>query len=148
MIERTNPERLGMVDAGRFSWGLTLRQIQQGELFVYAILTREGAIKIGSTTDLATRKRGIKFGGTKKIMGFRPGDLDMERGIQATLYEYLIPGAREYFYPVKPALAKANWMRSYWGIEPLPNRYLPRLSECTFHGRIAGAQGTGASVFS
>jgi hypothetical protein len=147
MIERTSGHRLGMADHGRFSQFQTLQEIQQGEQWVYAILTREGAIKIGITTDLAQRKRGIRFGGPRKIMGFCPGDLQLERDIQAAVEDHRIYGTREYFYPRKPVLAKANWMRAYWDIEPLPTHYLPRLSECTFHGRVLEAEAHGRSVF-
>lgn len=147
MHETTNPFALGMADRGRFSRAGTLRALQDGEQFVYAILTREGAVKIGVTTDLGTRVRGIRFGGTKKIMGFIPGDLTLERDVQASLEEHRIYGTLEYFYPVKPVLAKANWMRAYWGIEPLPTHYLPRLADCTFHARVMTAQARGLSVF-
>jgi len=146
-MKATNPSALGMADRGRFSQTAVLRELQQGEQFVYAILTREGAIKIGITTNLSVRKRGIKFGGARKIMGFRPGDLTMERDIQASLEEHKIFGTREYFYPRKPVLVKANWMREYWGVDPLPTHYLPRMSECTFHRRVAEAQARGMSVF-
>lgn len=147
MIESTNARTLGMVDRGRFAPQPTLRAMQQGELWVYTILTREGAIKVGSTTDLAARRRGIGFGGTKKVMGFIPGDLVMERDIQASAAEWLIPGTREYFYPTKLLLQKANWMRAYWGIEPLPGGYLPRFAECTFHRRVMEARSRGTSMF-
>ncbi len=146
MIERSD-YGWGMVDHGRFKPEQTLRAMQNGEVWVYAILTRQGAIKLGSTTDLATRKRGIKLGGTKKIMGFIPGDLKLERDVQASVAEYLIPGTREYYYPVKPLLQKANWMRAYWGIEPLPTHYLPRLARCTFHTAVITAESRGTSVF-
>jgi hypothetical protein len=147
MIERTSEYRLGMADHGRFSQFQTLQEIQQGEVYVYAILTHEGAIKIGSTTNLAQRKRGIRFGGPRKLMGFIPGDLALERDVQASIEEHRIPGTLEYFYPLKPVLAKANWMRAYWGIEPLPTHYLPRLSECTFHRRVMERRARGESVF-
>ena len=80
-------------------------------------------------------------------MGFIPGDITMERDIQGALEEHRIWGTREYFYPVKSVLIKANWMRAYWGIEPLPTHFLPRLSDCTFHARVAVAQARGLSVF-
>lgn len=146
-VYHDNPSVLGMTDHGRFSRVKTLQAIQRGEVWVYMLITREGAIKVGSTRDLAVRTRGIKFGGTKKIMGFIPGDLDLERSIQYALAEHRIPGTREYFYPLKPVLAKANWMRAYWGIEPLPTHYLPRMSRLKFHRRVIDAEAHGTSVF-
>jgi hypothetical protein len=148
MHQGTSPSWLGMTDHGQFSRPAVLRALQEQESFVYTILTREGAIKVGVTTNLADRMRGIKFGGTRKLMGFIPGDIRLERDIQASVAEHLIPGTREYFYPMKPLLQKANWMRDYWGIEPLPGAYLPRLAECTFHRRVMEARSRGTSVFS
>jgi hypothetical protein len=38
---------------------------------------------------------------------------------------------------VAEVLAKANWMRSYWGnIKPINRRELPRLADCTFHAEV------------
>ncbi len=146
MIKR-NPYAMGMADRGKFSQAGVLEAIQQGESFVYAILTKELAVKVGVTTNLADRKNGIGFGGTKKIMGFRPGDYSLEQEIHAELEEHRIPGTREYYYPMKPVLFKANWMREYWGIEPLPTHYLPRVWQAKFHRRVEQALADGTSVF-
>lgn len=138
MIERTNVQlsQAGMVDRGRFT-NATLRAIQDGESWVYAILTKQGAIKIGVTTNLADRKRGIGLGGTSRVLACRPGDLALERDIHHSLDDHRILGYREYYYPVPDVLAKANWMLSWWGdLKPINRHYIPRLSECTFHREV------------
>ena len=127
---------LGMVDGGRFRLR-TLEAIQDGEPYVYSILTRQGAIKFGFTHNLAVRKRGIKLGGTSRILAFRPGDLALERDIHQSLTEHRIYGYREYYYPTKPVIAKANWILSYWGgLKPINRHYIPRLADCTFHREV------------
>lgn len=127
---------IGMVDNGRFRLA-TLKAIQNDEPWVYSILTRQGAIKFGFTHNLAVRKKGIKLGGTSRILACRPGSLALERDIHASLREHRILGYREYYYPVPEVIAKANWMLSYWpGLKPINRHYIPRLSECTFHREV------------
>ena len=145
MFESSNEQFLGMVDHGRFNQVSLLRELQQGQPLVYAIETREGAIKIGVTNDLAMRKRTIKFGGTRRILAFKPGDLSVERGIHSTLDECRIFGTREYYYPAAEVLAAVNWMREYWGLRPIPRRQMPRLANCTFHRRVMEAQAAGGA---
>lgn len=146
MIESTNEFLLGMTGHGRFSQVKVLRELQQDEQYIYAILTREGAIKIGITTDLATRKRGIKFGGTRRILAFRPGDIVMERDIHASLSDHRIYGVREYYYPVPGVIAKVNWMCESFGLPLINRHHLPRLSECTFHRRVMEQQARDAAL--
>lgn len=144
---RTFP-RLGMTPPpARINASSVLRNIQQGEWFLYSILTRSGAIKIGATQDLATRKNGIKLGGTERILGFCPGDLGDEFRLHERLVEYRIPGTREYYYPVPGVLPVINDMRESLNLRPLRRRDLPRLADCTFHRRVMDAEVSGTSVF-
>lgn len=124
-----------------------LDEIQQDEQFVYACVTREGAVKIGCSVRLSRRKGEIKFGGVEKFYGYMPGGYPLERTIHTMLKPYRIPGAREYYYPVPELLPWINHMRDWMGIAPLKRKDLPRLAECTFHRRVQDAQVHGTSVF-
>lgn len=139
--------RSGGTDAARINGSKVLRDIQRGEWFVYAILTRSGAVKIGATRDLATRKNGIKFGGTERILGFCPGDLGDEFRLHERLDEFRIPGTREYYYPVPGILPVVNEIRGWTQARPLRRRDLPRVASCTFHRHIMEARAKGESVF-
>lgn len=124
-----------------------LEAFQQDEQFVYALITRENAVKIGVSVNLANRKSGIKFGGVSHFLGFRPGGFPEERRIHATLNEHRIPGTREYYYPVPGVLPAINAMREWMKIPALCRRDLPRPASCTFHRRVMEAQASGESVF-
>lgn len=131
----------------RVSTTWLLREIQNGETFVYCIETREGAIKFGMTGDLAKRKTKIEFGGTERYLGFRPGDHEAEKKIHSALSESRIPGTREYYYPRADVVPMINALRDWMGVEPITRRDLRRMANCSFHGRVAQAQACGTSVF-
>lgn len=124
-----------------------LEAFQQGEQFVYALVTRENAIKIGVSANLMNRKSGIQFGGVERFVGFRPGGYADEQRIHASLGEFRIPGTREYYYPLPGMVPTINEMREWMGIRPIRRRDIPRPAECTFVGRVIAAEARGASVF-
>lgn len=131
----------------RVSQRWILEAIQRGDSFVYALVTREGAIKVGVSTQLAQRKGNIGFGGTKHYLAYQPGTLDDERDLHARLAPHRIFGTREYYYPTPEVLPVINEMRDWMGVRHLRRRDLPRLASCTFHRRVQDAQRTGGSVF-
>lgn len=101
----------------------------QGETtHVYALVTRDGAIKIGVTTQLSQRYKSIKFGGTDRYLGFKPGEYVDEQAIHDSIPDDLrIAGHREYYYPLYEwMLPPLNEMRSAMGIRLLDRRDLPR----------------------
>lgn len=105
-----------------------LELIQRGEPHVYAMLTRDGAIKIGISGDLMQRKRSIAFGGCERFLGFVPGDYEDERAIHAAIPDDVrLPGRREYYYPLyEHVLDPVNRMRAAMTLPPLNRRDLPR----------------------
>lgn len=117
-----------------------IESMQQGEQFVYALITREGSVKIGCSSNLMNRKSGIGFGGVKHFIGWQPGGFPDERAIHEALTEHRIYGTREYYYPVPELLPTINAMRGWMGIRPMRKRDLPRLASCTFHGRVIARQ--------
>jgi hypothetical protein len=139
--------RLGTTAPTPINGSKVLRALQRGEWFVYSILTRSGAIKVGATRDLASRKHSIKFGGTERILGFMPGDLGDESRLHDRLNAVRIPGTREYYYPQVGVLPVVNEMREQMGLLPLRRRDLPRMADCTFHRRVMEAEAAGTSVF-
>lgn len=92
-----------------------------GDPFIYAILTGAGLIKIGITGDLVKRKIGIE-GKTKQILAFRPGDLQDEQNIHASLKAYRAYDTTlrtEYYQPAPRVLEEVNWLRSYYALPPI-----------------------------
>lgn len=136
----------GMV-SGRISQRWLLDQIQRGESFVYAAITREGAVKVGVSTNLMNRKKNIEFGGTSHFIAMRPGDRADEKDLHRRLAEHRIAGTREYYYPYPEILPVINEMREWMGLRPLRRKALPRLARCTFHRRVMEARAKGTSVF-
>lgn len=124
----------------RVSQRFLLESIQQGEQFVYSLVTREGAVKIGCSSNLFGRKSGIKFGGVQRFVGYRPGGFTDEREIHQTLVEHRIFGTREYYYPNPGLLPAINSMRDWMGVQPLRRKDLPRLASCTFHRKVQELQ--------
>lgn len=102
--------------------------IQGDASYVYALVTRDGAIKIGVTGQLSLRYRNIKFGGTDRYLGFMPGEYADEQAIHDGLADDLRIGThREYYYPLYEfMLTPINVMRDSMGIPPLSRRDLPR----------------------
>jgi hypothetical protein len=126
------------------TWLLGL--IQRDEPFVYALQTRENAIKVGCTGDLMQRKRTIGFGGSAHFLGFMPGDFEVERALHERLGGHRIPGSLEYYYPHHGILPVLNEMRAWMNLAPLTRRDLPRVASCTFHGRVLRAEVHGGPV--
>lgn len=114
--------------SGRIPQNAILRMIQQDDRHVYALLTRDGAIKIGVTWQLDARKYHIAFGGVQQYLGFIPGDYADEQDIHNAMADDVrIPGHREYYYPLyEHVLAPINAMRQVMGIPLLNRRDLPR----------------------
>lgn len=132
--------RTSGMTGSRIPQRLMLEAIQQGEQFVYSLITREGAVKVGCSSNLMNRKSSIGFGGVRHFVGFRPGGFPEEREIHRSLTEHRIFGTREYYYPVVGVLPAINEMRDWMGIDPLTRRGLPRLASCKFHGRVMELQ--------
>lgn len=81
---------------------------------VYAIRTTDGLVKIGCTSNLASRARQIPG----EIIAFRPGDFDDEAVIHATLAAHRARG-REYYHPTTAVLAVVNDLREHFNLPPL-----------------------------
>lgn len=124
-----------------------LEAYQHEDQMLYAAITRELAIKVGVSVNIASRKNGIKFGGVERFIAFHPGGYPEERKVHASLAEFRIPGTREYYYPDPGILPVINTMREWMGIRPLRRRDLPRPARCTFHARVLNAEASGVSVF-
>ena len=82
---------------------------------VYAIQTGD-LIKIGHTTNLA--KRAAVLGGYSNLLAWRPGTLDDEQAIHASLHGVAVRG-REYYPAVPQVLAVVNEMRNGLGLAVL-----------------------------
>lgn len=84
---------------------------------VYAIRTKDRLIKIGHTTNLATRRRHFSSR-PKDLLAFAPGTLDDEQTIHAALTPFRARG-HEYYHPVPEVLTVVNEMREDLGLSPL-----------------------------
>lgn len=90
-----------------------IRAIQNGESFLYAVTTRQGAIKIGVSIDVALRiSTNIRFGGTERILAFAPGSFDDEQAIHDSLADFALPFSREYYYPTDEVIAVVQEIES------------------------------------
>ena len=87
------------------------------ETVIYAIQLADGVIKIGCTSDLATRR--ISYGADSVILAFLPGDFADEKAIHKSLAEHTARG-REWYKPVPAVLDVVNEMRDHFHLEPLP----------------------------
>ena len=114
--------------SNRIAQGPLLNLIQQGESHVYALLTRDGAVKIGVSCQLAVRKTHMAFGGFERFLAFVPGDYEREQVIHAAMPDDLRIGSHwEYYYPLhEHVLPVVNPMRDAMGMPPLNRRDLPR----------------------
>jgi hypothetical protein len=81
---------------------------------VYFIRCEDGAIKIGTTTDIANRKRAFGYGWTH-ILAVIPGDRVLEHEMHVRYAEHLVRG-REYFRPVPELIDHINEIRASMGI--------------------------------
>lgn len=84
---------------------------------VYFIRTDDGLIKIGHTTNLATRKRA--FGsGWERILAVIPGSRDDEAAEHERFAKHLARG-HEYFHPAPEVLNRINEIRQTLGVSPI-----------------------------
>lgn len=83
---------------------------------VYAIQCPDGAIKIGFTSDLASRMRA--YGKGYAPLGFMPGTKRQESLIHLTLRAHRVRG-HEYYNHDPAVLAVVNNMRAHLGKRPL-----------------------------
>lgn len=127
-MQQGNREPLVGMHSGAISQNDILRVIQSGETFVYAMLTRQGALKIGVSKNLAQRKTSIGFGGFERYLAFHPGDYAVEQTIHLAMSADIRIGThREYYYPVWDlVLPTVNQMREVMGVKALNRRDLPR----------------------
>lgn len=91
-----------------------LRTMNAAGSMVYAIRTPDGLIKIGLSTDLATRRRHIG----DEMLAVMFGDHVAEQAIHDQLSGHAHHG-REWYYPTPEVLAVVNDMRARVGLEPL-----------------------------
>lgn len=97
-----------------------LRAIQADGLLIYAVLTKDGLVKIGATRDLAQRRHRIN-GGTAQILAIKPGTRADELAIHHSLRGHAVEG-REYYLPTPAVLKIVNAMRAPLGLEPITFR--------------------------
>lgn len=114
--------------SNRASQDALLDVIQQGQSHIYALVTKHGAIKVGVSRTLSTRKTHMEFGGFDRFLAFTPGDYCREQEIHASLpNELRIAGHREYYYPMHEHLLPiVNEMRAEMNLPALNRRDLPR----------------------
>lgn len=72
-------------------------------------------VKIGHTTDLASRLRAI---GADELLAFTPGSYADEQALHRRLVDHVHHG-REWYFPTPGVLAVVNELRSSIGLEPL-----------------------------
>lgn len=105
-----------------------IRAIQQGEPFLYCLSTRQGAMKIGISRDVALRVGShIKFGGTDRLLAFRPGTYEQEQEIHDRLAPFALPYEREYFYPTDEVIDVAYSLAEHFDISRLTSTDFPDL---------------------
>lgn len=95
-----------------------LRDLHGVEL-IYAIRCPDGAIKIGWTKDLMSRRRHFTTADTpESILAVSPGTLDQEQALHAQLRGSVARG-QEYYHPTPEVLAYVNGVRTQLGISPI-----------------------------
>lgn len=103
--------------------------IQQGEPFIYCLTTRQGAVKIGISRDVGVRLGNIGYGGTERLLAFRPGTLEQEQDIHDRLAPYALPFEREYYYPTDEVIEVAYWIGEHFDISRLTTTDFPDLHQ-------------------
>lgn len=98
-------------DTEKISRGAALRTV--GEV-VYVVRIGE-VIKIGHTTNLQMRFSSLR---ADEVLAFRPGTLDDEQAIHASLDGHQHHG-HEFYYPTRAVLEVVNDMRVMLGLEPI-----------------------------
>lgn len=87
--------------------------IQNGQPFLYCLSTRQGAVKIGISVNVGLRLGNIGYGGTDRLLAFRPGTRAEEQAIHDDLMEYALPYEREYYYPTNEVIGVAIAMSEH-----------------------------------
>jgi hypothetical protein len=83
---------------------------------IYAVRFTDGVIKIGCTTNFARRRTDYR---NAEILAFRPGTMDEERAIHASLRRHVVHG-REWYRAARDVIDVVNDLRSHFNLEPLP----------------------------
>lgn len=100
---------------GRVRESLTSLSRELGPV-VYVIRTDDGLVKIGHTTDLASRKRAYGSG-WDRILLVQRGTVEDEAALHERFAEHVARG-REYFHPAPALLAFVNESRALLGVGP------------------------------
>lgn len=90
--------------------------VTDGRPIVYALRCGDGVIKIGHTSDFASRAASI--GADSELLAFQVGDYEDEQAIHAALKGYAVRG-REWYPAIPKVLAVVNNMRADLGLEPI-----------------------------
>ena len=107
-----------------------LQAIQQGESFIYCLTTRQGAIKFGVSRNVALRiGTSVKFGGTQRLLAFRPGTLEQEQAIHDRLAPFALPFCREYYYPTNEVINVAYEIAAHFDLSRLTSRDFPDIQQ-------------------
>lgn len=88
---------------------------------IYGVLTKDGLIKLGYTTDLWNRlyNYGIGMRNPKRLLMVKPGTLADEQIIVGRFAAHVVHG-REYFRPAREILDYINSVRAEMGVPALP----------------------------
>ena len=105
-------------DETKWERGITTPMLQALGPVVYAIRCKDGAIKIGHTTDYAMRRRSFdtRPGATLALM---PGTVEDEQEIHERLIAHRAHG-QEYYHETPEVVAVVNEMRRAFGMGDLP----------------------------
>jgi len=107
------PHRFSPADERRESRSSLAREVGP---VVYFIRTKRDLIKIGFTTDIATRHS--TFGSFDQILALQAGTIADEKALHVRFSE-LLADRNEYFRPGPDLLAYINTIRSGMGIKPV-----------------------------
>lgn len=81
---------------------------------VYAVRCRDGAIKIGWTSNIRNRIRELRVP-LDGILALVPGTLEDEQAVHAGLVEHRAHG-REFYHPTPEVIAVVNEMRATYNL--------------------------------
>lgn len=93
-----------------------IRALTGGQPVVYALRLSDGVIKIGCSEHLELRRKNVEAGA--QILAFRPGTLDDEKAIHATLVPHRARGF-EFYHPTPEVIDVVNEMREHFNLPPL-----------------------------
>lgn len=104
----------GLPAQAPYSRTSALRSLTGGRRVVYAMRMPDGAVKIGTTVDLANRLSGLHA----ELLGFIFGSHEDERALHRKLAPDCVRG-REYYRPSPAVMAAINAMRDDWNLPHL-----------------------------